>query len=327
MKVRFRHITVKIYRKAPKYPFYRIAYRADGKRVVRNFKKLSLAKIAAGRMARELAQGNDTAAALTKKDVQSYRFTLRKLAKLHAELDHEPSSALSLDDAIAEYMAAKRLLQKTRLTDGVNGFLYTVATVRRINLKTAAEEFLAERDAKTKATEGKRAALSPCVAYQDRLHMAKFTDVFGTSDVCDLRPEHLDLVFTEHLKDLAPRTRNHFRSTPTVFFKWCVRKSYLQEIHSPAPGRKAWRTRTFSRRRKWNARAGWTRSANWAAPNPNGIPSPSPELLGTSYLGENVGNKSQPQWGYGNDDEDSAANPLGFSDRLEALSYCHKPPQ
>jgi len=54
--------------------------------------------------------------------------------------------------------------------------------------------------------------------------MAKFTDAFGRFDVCDLRPKHLDLFFAEHLKDLAPRSRNHYRSTLSVFLKWCVRK-------------------------------------------------------------------------------------------------------
>ena len=37
MKVRFRGVVVTVYRKTARYPFYRIAYRADGGRVVRNF--------------------------------------------------------------------------------------------------------------------------------------------------------------------------------------------------------------------------------------------------------------------------------------------------
>ena len=53
MKVRFHHITVKVYRKTPRHPFSRTAYRTDGKRAVRNFKKLSLAKAAAEKMVRE----------------------------------------------------------------------------------------------------------------------------------------------------------------------------------------------------------------------------------------------------------------------------------
>jgi hypothetical protein len=150
MKIRFRHITVKVYRKTQKYPFYRIAYRADGKRVVRNFKRLNLAKAEAGKQARQLAQGNDTAATLTKKDAQSYRFAVRKLAELRAGLDH-PACVLSLEDAIIEYVAAKRLLRDTPLGEAVDGFLSTVAIVRRVNLKTAADEFLAERDGRSKA--------------------------------------------------------------------------------------------------------------------------------------------------------------------------------
>jgi hypothetical protein len=55
MKVQFRHVTVKVYRKTPRCPFYRIAFRADGKRVVRNFERLGLAKAEAKKKAPELA--------------------------------------------------------------------------------------------------------------------------------------------------------------------------------------------------------------------------------------------------------------------------------
>jgi hypothetical protein len=62
--------------------------------VVRNFKRLNLAKVEAKKKARELAQGNDTAVALTKKDAQSYRFAQHKLCELRADLDN-PTLALS----------------------------------------------------------------------------------------------------------------------------------------------------------------------------------------------------------------------------------------
>ena len=61
--------------------------------------------------------------------------------------------------------------------------------------------------------------------------MNRFTDALDM-DVCDLRPEHLDLFVSEHLKSMAAKSRNHFRSTLTVFFKFCVRKSCFPENHS-----------------------------------------------------------------------------------------------
>jgi hypothetical protein len=166
MKVRFRQVTVKVYRKTPRYPFYRIAYRADGKRVVRNLKRLNQAKQEAEKKARELAHGNEAGAALSEADAHAYKFALRKLVELRTGLivfesnAASPDLPLSLEDAIAEYVEAKRLLGPTRLAEVVKIYLSTVARVRRVNLKTAADEFPAERDTRTTAEDGKRAALS-----------------------------------------------------------------------------------------------------------------------------------------------------------------------
>ncbi len=194
----------------------------------------------AKRTVRELAKGNAVVAALSKADAQAYRFAVAKLSALAADLNaqrtclpdrNRPAVSFPLEDAITEFCAAKRMLGIDSLSDAVKGFLSTVAKIRRVNLKIAADEFLAERRARTVAAEGKRAALSPRMAYQDRLRMDRFTGAFGTFDACDLRPEHLDLFFSKHLKELSPRSRNHYRSTLFVFFKWCVRKSYLPENH------------------------------------------------------------------------------------------------
>jgi integrase len=226
-----------IYGRTARYPKYRLCYMAEGKRITRVFWIYGEALAAAKSTTRELAKGNAVAVSLSRADAQAYKFALAKLRTLAADLNAQkpdlnaPDVSLPLEDAIAEFCAAKRLLGTTSLADAVKGYISTIASLRRLNLKSAADEFLAERDARTKAEDGKRAALSPRMAYQDRRRMAKFTDAFGTFDVCDLRPEHLDLFFTEHLKDMAPRSRNHHRSTLSVFLKWCVRKSYLPENH------------------------------------------------------------------------------------------------
>src|SRR6266568_4692180 len=54
MKVRHRGASATIYPKTARYPFYRVLFRADGKRVVRNFKTYAEAKKAAKGKAREL---------------------------------------------------------------------------------------------------------------------------------------------------------------------------------------------------------------------------------------------------------------------------------
>ena len=86
MKVRFRGVVVTIYRKTAKYPFYRIAYRGDGGRVVRNFTTLAAAKKAAEAKARELHAGNHVGASLPKAAAHAYKFVTGKLAALSRDL-------------------------------------------------------------------------------------------------------------------------------------------------------------------------------------------------------------------------------------------------
>ena len=58
--IRHRKAEVTIYGKKPKYSFYRIAYRAGGKRHLRNFSKYGDALKAAEKKVRELAEGSQS---------------------------------------------------------------------------------------------------------------------------------------------------------------------------------------------------------------------------------------------------------------------------
>ena len=60
--IRHRKAEVTIYGKKKNYAFYRIAYRADGKRHLVNFTKYSVALAAAEKKAKELAEGSPVAA-------------------------------------------------------------------------------------------------------------------------------------------------------------------------------------------------------------------------------------------------------------------------
>jgi len=236
--VRFRGVTVRIYRKTKSFPYYRIAYRADGKRVVRAFKEYKVAKTAAEARARELYDGNHLGASLPKSAAVAYQFAIAKLRDFCFESnsrrpDGTPELHLSLENVIAEYIEAKRKLGfDVSLVKTADAYVSNAVNVRRISLQLASEEFLGEREARTRPEkEGARPKLSSRMYYQDGLRLGRFRDAFQM-DVCDLRPAHLDLFFAEHLKDVMARTRNHFRSTLSVFIKWCVRKSYLPEIHA-----------------------------------------------------------------------------------------------
>jgi len=235
--VKHRDATATIYGRTVRYPLYRLAYKADGRRRLQAFKTFAEARAEGERRVRQIANEGGSAATLTQRDAAAYKFAQSKLADLRASLNasrtdrDEPPITLTLEDAILEFVEAKRALGTRRLAEAVKGFLATVAQVRRVSVLDAAEEFLKERDARTRPEkEGARPRLSPAMAYQDRNRLRRLTDAFRM-DACDLAPEHLDLFFGEHLRDLAPRSRNHFRSTLHVWFKWCVRKCYLPANH------------------------------------------------------------------------------------------------
>lgn len=225
-----------IYRKTKKYPFYRLAYRGDGGRVVRNFKTLAEARKAAEDKARQLHAGNHVGASLPKAAAQAYRFAERKLAELSRDISAArdpaaPPLTPSLEDAITEYTEAKRALGPRRLIEAVTGFLGTVAQVRRVKVRAAVDEYQRERKLLTvPPTEGKRPALSPKFHYQDELRLGRFADAFQM-DVADLAKDHLDLFFREHLAGLGAKSRNHYRGTLRRWLGFCVARDYLPAAH------------------------------------------------------------------------------------------------
>lgn len=66
--VKHRHAKIRIYKKSAKYPFYRIAYHAERRRVVRSFKTYGKVKREADRIVRQIANGNEAAASFSTKD-------------------------------------------------------------------------------------------------------------------------------------------------------------------------------------------------------------------------------------------------------------------
>jgi integrase len=236
MAIRHRQVRVTIYRKSQKYPFYRIAYRAEGGRIVRSFKTLIEAKNAARKAAKQVAKGETAAAALSNRDARAYRFAMKKLSELNLHLNaasngNSAASVISLEDAIVEYAEAKRALSHCRLIEAIQKYLATTAKVQRVSVRLAATEYINQRKSLTRSDEsGKRAQLSPKLAYQDGLRLDRFADNIK-SDVCDLTKGHVDLFFRQHLTGLSPKSRNHYRGTLRHWFKFCVARDYLPADH------------------------------------------------------------------------------------------------
>jgi len=93
-------------------------------------------------------------------------------------------------------------------------------------LQEAIEQFIAFRNAKTVAAEGRRPQLSPEHAYNTALWLREFANVFRGHAVCDLTKQHLD-AYMEKFAASAPKTRNERRGVVKMFLRWCIEQDYL----------------------------------------------------------------------------------------------------
>jgi hypothetical protein len=126
--IRHRKAEVTIYGKKKNYPFYRIAYRADGKRLLVNFAKYSLALAAAEKKAKELSEGSP-AAALTAAQARDALTALQMLDTIRQQ-----GQRISLSTVVSEYIEVSKKLGDRTLREAADGFIKTVATVTRIDI-------------------------------------------------------------------------------------------------------------------------------------------------------------------------------------------------
>jgi integrase len=223
--IRHRGQKAKIYGKTPAYPFYRLAYKAAGKRHVRSFKTYSEAKQAGDQIVRDLAQGSQSAA-LTAGQAADALTAFELLQAFH----RQTGRAVSLKRAVADYVEAARQLNGHTLAEVVEGYLSTVATVKRKDLSKAVEDFCKAREPKAVAGPGKRSALSPVYVADTARQLREFAATFPGHAVCDLGKEHL-AAFIGARGNLSSKSRNHFRATLRMFLGWCARNDILARNH------------------------------------------------------------------------------------------------
>ena len=225
--IEHRRFLAKIYGKSDAYPFYRVAYKAGGKRVVRSFAEFSEAKAEAEAKVRQLANGSQTAA-LSSRDA-AVALAVRDALDVFRR---ETGRSVSALEAVNEYLAAARKLGDRPLSQAITGYLGTVATVRAVDLAAAVQEFLAAQEAKTQSTEGRRPQLSPVYAYMCGHFLGNFAEVFPGHSLRDITKDHLDLFFGDKKRaKLAPKSRNHYRGTIKLFLRWAIKRDYLPANH------------------------------------------------------------------------------------------------
>lgn len=133
---------------------------------------------------------------------------------------------VSLLRACSEYAEAATKLEGRNLGAVIEAYLKTVETVKRKDIKEATEQFVAERELKTRARDGKRPALSPEHHYLTSLWLREFGDGFPGRAVCDLTKDHLNAYMGQH-SALGTKTRNERRAVGKMFLRWAVERDYL----------------------------------------------------------------------------------------------------
>ena len=183
------------------------------------------ARQAAERVVKEMANGSQAAAL----SASQSRDALAALERLEATRQ-ATGKRFSLLAAASEFSEAIIHLNGRTLSEAVEGFLTTVVSVKRKDIAEAVEEFIANREPKTKARDGKRAQLSAGYVQQVGLWLRNFAKTFPAAAVADLTKEHLNIFMAKYAKQSA-KSRNHYRQTVKMFLRWAVTHDYLSPSH------------------------------------------------------------------------------------------------
>ena len=204
---------------------YRVAWQVAGQRRMASFPSYSLAKRHAEALVKDLSKGSQ----VTALHPAQARDALAALERL-ADFYRATGRRVSLLAVASEYAESARKLDGRTLAEAVDGFLSTVAKVKRVGLDAAIEQFIESRKLRTVAKEGKRPQLSPGWHYIVAMWLREFAKAFPGHAVCDLSREHLTAYVNGH-GDVSPRTRNGRRNTVKMFLKWAVERDYLAANH------------------------------------------------------------------------------------------------
>lgn len=192
---------------------------------MQTFAHYSDAKTAAERIVRDLANGSQAAAL----NVTQSRDALAAFERLQGFFQAS-GRRVSLLGAVSEFVEASGKLGGRTLAEVVEGYLRTVATVKRKDVAAAVEEFIQINEPRTRAANGQRAQLSAKYFYNLSIQLRRFAATFPSTSLCDLTKQHLD-AFASSLADFSAKSRNHHRTAVRQFLQWAVRKDYLPVTH------------------------------------------------------------------------------------------------
>jgi len=214
-----------IYGKSKGRDSYRVAWQVAGKRRMASFPSYSLAKRHADGLVRDLAKGSQVTA-LTPAQARDALASLERLTDFYRTTGR-PASLLA---AVSEFVEAAGKLQGRTMGEAVEGYLRTVANVKRKDIGEAVTEFIQADTPRTRADDGQRAQLSGKYAYNRKLQLERFANTFPNTAINELSKGHLDK-FIGSLGDFSAKSRNHYRAAIRQLLQWAVRKDYLPPTH------------------------------------------------------------------------------------------------
>ena len=204
--------------------YWRVRVDGKPKSRMKDFKSYAEAKREGDRVVTDLAKGRATG--LSPGQAADAQNALEELQRFY----QMTGKRVSMRFAVGAYCESARKLGERTLADAVDGFLSTVATVKRVDLSEAVEKFIESRKPKTVAKDGKRPQLSPGWHYIVAMWTREFANTFPGHAVCDLTKEHLTAYVNGH-GEVSARTRNGRRTVVKMFLKWCVGRDYLPALH------------------------------------------------------------------------------------------------
>ena len=204
--------------------YWRVRVDGKPKSRMKDFKSYAEAKREGDRVVTDLAKGRATG--LSPGQAADAQNALEELQRHY----QTTGKRVSIRFAVGAYCESARKLGERTLADAVDGFLSTVATVKRVDLAAAVEKFIESRKPKTVAKDGKRPQLSPGWHYIVAMWTREFANTFPGHAVCDLTKEHLTAYVNGH-GEVSARTRNGRRTVVKMFLKWCVEREYLSASH------------------------------------------------------------------------------------------------
>jgi integrase len=214
-----------IYKRPGYYRLYwRTRVNGKPKSLMKDFKTYADAKRKGDGIVADLAKGKATG--LSPGQLADAQNALEELQRYY----QETGKRVSIRFAVGEYCEAARKLDGRTLAEAMEGFLSTVAKVKRVDLSEAVEQFIESRKIKTVAKDGKRPQLSPGWHYIVSQWLREFAKTFPGHAVCDLSREHLTTYVNGH-GEVSARTRNGRRNTVKMFLKWSVERDYLATNH------------------------------------------------------------------------------------------------